>query len=316
VSSLETISTASVPLRRKMKFWNDTVSELMLGRTFAEAADARTFAGIVRKKDLEGFRLVEISGGTSFVTRVAHPDRRAPFAIQLSLSGEVDYRLNGAVQRLSPGDFLIYDMASGTELELPGPTRMLSLCIPRDALRRCIACPEAIASIAVSGQRGAAALVSRYLRDFWATVGAGLDVGSAVRFAHIAMELVASAYAAMPEARATQTGQPVQQHLRIRSYIEGQLANPDLTPTTIARALDMSQSYLHRLFGSQPESIARYILRRRLEECHRTLSDPLLRNRGVSSVALEHGFNSLSYFCRAFRARYGSTPTDVRRTAR
>jgi AraC-like DNA-binding protein len=35
----------------------------------------------------------------------------------------------------------------------------------------------------------------------------------------------------------------------------------------------------------------------------------------VSSIALDAGFGDISYFNRAFRRRYGATPSDVRAQA-
>jgi AraC-like DNA-binding protein len=42
------------------------------------------------------------------------------------------------------------------------------------------------------------------------------------------------------------------------------------------------------------------------------LSNPLLAERTISTIAYETGFGDLSHFNRAFRRRYGETPSDVR----
>jgi AraC-like DNA-binding protein len=46
------------------------------------------------------------------------------------------------------------------------------------------------------------------------------------------------------------------------------------------------------------------------------LTDSRFADRTVGSIALEVGFNDLSYFHRTFRRRFGATPSDVRATAR
>jgi len=46
------------------------------------------------------------------------------------------------------------------------------------------------------------------------------------------------------------------------------------------------------------------------------LIDARFSDRTVSSVAFEAGFGDLSYFNRAFRRRYGATPSDVRANSR
>ena len=46
------------------------------------------------------------------------------------------------------------------------------------------------------------------------------------------------------------------------------------------------------------------------------LTDRRLAERSIISVALDAGFQDLSYFNRTFRRRYGATPSDVRAGAR
>jgi len=54
----------------------------------------------------------------------------------------------------------------------------------------------------------------------------------------------------------------------------------------------------------------------RLLRAHRMLSDPARAQRPIGAIAFEVGFGDLSYFNRAFRRRYGVTPSDVRANAR
>ena len=81
----------------------------------------------------------------------------------------------------------------------------------------------------------------------------------------------------------------------------------------VAEACKMTPRYLHHLFSSESETVARYILRRRLEECSRALTLPSQRGRTVTSIAFDYGFNSPTHFGRVFRARYGITPREYRR---
>jgi AraC-like DNA-binding protein len=42
------------------------------------------------------------------------------------------------------------------------------------------------------------------------------------------------------------------------------------------------------------------------------VTDPAMRGRPVGELAFAAGFNDLSHFSRAYRARYGCAPRDVR----
>ena len=54
------------------------------------------------------------------------------------------------------------------------------------------------------------------------------------------------------------------------------------------------------------------VLEQRLVRAARLLRDPRHLARKVSDIAYLAGFNDMSYFHRAFRRRFGMTPSDMR----
>jgi AraC-like DNA-binding protein len=58
-----------------------------------------------------------------------------------------------------------------------------------------------------------------------------------------------------------------------------------------------------------------YVLAQRLARAHHMLTDPRRAGEKISNVARDVGFGDLSYFNRAFRHRYGETPSGVRADA-
>ena len=101
--------------------------------------------------------------------------------------------------------------------------------------------------------------------------------------------------------------------MSIRDYIETHLHDPDMTPQRIADALHMSARYLHHLFSDGDETAARYILRRRLDECARSMLDASRRDRSLLDIAMSFGFNNASHFGRVFRQRFRMSPSEYRR---
>ena len=57
------------------------------------------------------------------------------------------------------------------------------------------------------------------------------------------------------------------------------------------------------------------MLERRLGRATGLLLDPRWRDRKIADIAIEAGFSDLSYFNRAFRRRYGATPSAIRDAA-
>jgi AraC-like DNA-binding protein len=98
----------------------------------------------------------------------------------------------------------------------------------------------------------------------------------------------------------------------IKAQILASLGNPELGLAQIAASQRVSTRYVQHLFGLSGESFTGFVLEQRLLSVHRYLRDPKNRSSKVSYIADVAGFSDISYFNRAFRARFGATPTDVR----
>jgi AraC-like DNA-binding protein len=99
---------------------------------------------------------------------------------------------------------------------------------------------------------------------------------------------------------------------QVKSFIEGQLESPELTPRQIAGAHHISLRYLYRIFEAEHTSVGSWIRGRRLDHCRRDLTDPTLAGRPVSAIGARWGFVDATHFARAFRTAYGVTPSDYR----
>jgi AraC-like DNA-binding protein len=78
----------------------------------------------------------------------------------------------------------------------------------------------------------------------------------------------------------------------------------------------VSVRYIHQLFAADGTSFSKFVLQQRLAAVHLMLRDARFFGRAVTAIAFEVGFDDVSSFDRAFRRRYGATPSDVRETAR
>lgn len=98
----------------------------------------------------------------------------------------------------------------------------------------------------------------------------------------------------------------------IRAYIQTRIGDPALCLDDVAAHAQISTSYVRKLFAAEGARFSAYVLKTRLEMVARALTDPATRSDPVSAVASACGFNDVSYFNRAFRKRYGCTPSDWR----
>ncbi|MEU5979970.1 helix-turn-helix domain-containing protein [Streptomyces sp. NPDC047315] len=107
------------------------------------------------------------------------------------------------------------------------------------------------------------------------------------------------------------------QFLKITSFLQQHLNDPELTPATVAAAHHISLRSLHRLFQDHAHgaTVASTIRGLRLGGVRRDLTDPRLANRPIHAIATRWGFTRPADFTRAFRTHYGITPSDCRRLA-
>ncbi len=241
-----------------------------------------------------------------------HPSR---FFVHLQLEGEGIVRQDGREVRLRTGDFTLCDGARHYEISCPTDNRMLVLGVPTAKLRRHIACPESLATVVMRADGGVGGLLSGFLRNYWLHCRHSLDDESAEQIAVAVLDLLGAAYAQVPRTHAEHSSRGTAHRIRIINYIHAHLYDPDLSPAQIARACRITTRYLHYLFSDGEETVARYILGRRLEAASQALLADSQRGRTVTAVAFDHGFNSATHFGRVFRAQFGTTPREYRARA-
>jgi AraC-like DNA-binding protein len=241
-----------------------------------------------------------------------HPPR---FFLHLQLEGEGLIRQDGRDALLRTGDFGLCDGARHYEISCPAGGRMLVLGVPTAKLRRHIACPESLAATAMRGSTGVSSLLSGFLRQYWLQCRYSLHGEPAEQIAVAVLDILGAAYAQVPRTHAERSARGTAHRIRIINYIHAHLYDPDLSPAQIAAACRITTRYLHYLFSDGEETVARYILARRLDASAEALLADSQRGRTVTAIAFDHGFNSATHFGRVFRAHFRTTPREYRARA-
>jgi AraC family transcriptional regulator, positive regulator of tynA and feaB len=312
---LETFSTAELPPHRRIEYWNDLTGDAFTPLV-TDPVDRRAFAGRLTRTQIGAIRLAEARSEPAIVRHsrqhVART-RDASFMLCLQLDGVSVNRQQGREAVLRYGDFHLLDSSRPYEVSFQQFNRMLVLSVPHPELARRMPNPESVVGIAMSGRSGLSGLLSSLLCNFWQQRRTGDETFLSPRFSEAILDLVASAYACITAAAPEGSSIAIARREQIRSYIETHLHDPALTPGSVAAAVHLSPRRLHQLFEADGETVGAYILRRRLEECARAMSDAAQRSRTVTEIAFLHGFNNASHFGRVFRERYQTTPSDYRR---
>lgn len=311
-----TFSTQGVTPPRKVELWNERASTLIT-RLHVEPARGAAFDASLRAAEVGGIGFIE---ATSTPTRVVHAHSAesrggaVAYLIHLQLRGTCVNRQASREVLLGPGDFVLCDSTLPCELLLGGDNVMLVLRIPQLLLERRLPMPEAYINRHMPASRGGSIIAARFAALVWEQCERGISPLIAARLADSVCNLLAAAFM---ESGSALDGSTVtmQWKLRLRQFVDSRLDDPNLTPTQMARHFKISPRYIHKLYAREEESVSRYILRRRLEECQRALGDGAQRAKSISTVAFEWGFNSTTHFARVFRERFGRSPSEWRREA-
>ncbi|MFG1805510.1 helix-turn-helix domain-containing protein [Streptomyces sp. NPDC049040] len=168
----------------------------------------------------------------------------------------------------------------------------------------------------ISGRSGIGALLAQFVTQV-TTDPTPYTTADAYRLGAVLSDLVTAVLANVTDAEPHL--QPETRHrtlvLGVKAFIKRNLHDPELTPTAIAAAHYISGSHLHRLFRTEGTTVASYIRHQRLRGARHDLADRALAATPVHVIAARWGFKDHATFTRAFRAAYGTTPTDYRHEA-
>ena len=156
----------------------------------------------------------------------------------------------------------------------------------------------------------------RLLRAYVDAAYAGLSEENAdfpaLAIAHM-YDLAALTLGAAPEAESVARGRGVRA-ARLHAIKRDILAriDRDIEVAALAARHGVSGRYVRMLFESDGTSLTEFIRDERLKRARSMLLNPRFATRKIAEVAYEAGFNDLSYFNRAFRRRFGQSPSAMR----
>lgn len=100
---------------------------------------------------------------------------------------------------------------------------------------------------------------------------------------------------------------------KVKKYLEHSYMNYDLSLDSVSSLLNINPSYLSCIFKRcTGVNFLDYITNLRISAAKEYLSDPFKSSADIASMV---GYDSSSYFTRAFKKNTGLTPTDYRKQA-
>jgi len=218
---------------------------------------------------------------------------------------------------ISPREGVLLDAAHIGGVHFRTPASYLTIRIPREDVTRRLPAGTRLAGASMAADRSARQLLFSYLE---ATRDIDLnDSGEAARlYSEHILDLVSLALGADGEVRtvAEERGVRAARRSAVLRAIQTRSNDAALNAVAIAALLGVTPRYVHLLLEETGRSFSQHLLERRLEKTAVLLRDRRRLDAKIADIAAEAGFADLSYFNRAFRRRYGATPSDLRESAR
>jgi AraC-like DNA-binding protein len=306
------IKTSDIEAMRRMDYWRDMISSTFVALD-CDSPLRRDFSGSLETNELQDVRFSRVVADAQHVVRSRQRIRQSPddfFLISVQCGGGGIVAQEDRVAVLGVGDFALYDTAQPYELHFDGPFDQLVLRIPRPYLSRRIACPERLTALAFRASQGSTAVVS----DFMVQVYRQLDRfdPSCLTPMHQALVdlIVTGLSGTLTESLPTANRLVMRQ--RIKNFVEARLSDCSLDCQQIAAAHGISLRYLNKLFEGDELPLSEWVWSRRLEKARTAVECSRATGQSITQIAYDWGFKDPAHFSRAFKTRYGSTPSTVR----
>lgn len=318
VLPVHVFDTRVLPPAERYELWLDVVAST--APALISSPHVACFDAYARSVDLGSLRITDFTYPSLTMARTPRLIRQAdPEMYQLSLTrlgnGTVNQQRREASVR--PAEFTLLDnsrpFVAHHEAPPDEPLNTITVNIPHSLLPLSSAKVTNLLGSTLCGSTGMGGLLAQFLRQI-ASHPEQFATADTSRLGSIALDLISATLAQQLGAEDSLPGEVRQTALRrqVDTFIDNNLADPQLTPRAIAAAHHISLRTLHRMFAGEDVTVAELIRQRRLERCRRDLADPRMRAQPIYAIAARWGFPDKAHFSRLYRSTYGHSPQEFR----
>ena len=313
--SVRQFDTAHVVAGERNGFWADCIDRLFQGLKSDLYGD-QGFDGRISTVRAGDVVLARLEGDRHRVTRSAAQVRGSEtgyLKIVAPYVGCAGVQQKGRETWVTPDQWSIYDTTDSYAVSCPVRVEHLVVMIPKEPLVQRGLALDALMARRLGSSGGVARMALETMRTAYRELpgmseAAARGVGDAItQFVHLSMLDLAGIGTAVTQREALRE--------RIKQHVSTHLGDPELTVDAIAHALNCSRRQLYNAFAEEPDGVAGYVLRRRLQACRKTFDDRAQQHRSITDIAFGNGFQNMAHFSRVFRTHLGMAPSDYRRTA-
>jgi AraC-like DNA-binding protein len=300
------------PLRARVEAWRDLLTRKLLPSDVQPLNDD-PFHVDVQLRALPGLRFSWGTLGASRYTRSRRIASREDddFAIIANLDGEIVSAQNGREVVLGAGDACLVACTDPGIVSRAQLGRLVCIRVPGESLTPLVSQLHDRTGRIIPRDSEALRLLTSYIRVLDENQGLSTPELRASIVTHI-HNLAALAVQPTNDnfACVEHNGLRAARLRAIKSYILKNLSRGDLSVAEVAAHIRLTPRSVQMLLEDDGTTFSEFTLHARLARIYAALAEA--RHRSIGDIALESGFGDISYFNRAFRRRYGASPTEIR----
>lgn len=308
-----TITTRGVDQAARSRHWHETIARTYfpLDLSFPQP---ESFNGELTSWDLGEVSLSRLTSDALLYRRLPKHFREPgpeEFLVTLPAKSELRFTQAGREVRANPGAFFIERSHEPYEFSHAEAADLWVMKLSKDMLGGRVRAPDRFCSLQFDATNGANGLFV----DMVHLIPQRYDAMTAETRATVGRQLVdLLALAIQSDDRVLTSGASSVRtaHLaRIEAFVRRHIDDPELGPETVAGGCGISLRYLHELLRDTNQTLGQWIRDSRLQAALEDLKNPADR-RAIGEIAYARGFTDQAQFSRAFRARFGVTPSEAR----
>jgi AraC-like DNA-binding protein len=239
--------------------------------------------------------------------------RSGSFSVLLSRGTRIRQEQGGKSTERGDGDVLLGDLSRPWQTDMAPFQRVTGLVVQHEVLLALVPNAEDLAARPLPASPAIVSLLAGTL-DLATQLGADLDLLARDAVARHLIDLVALVLGARGDTAelARGRGLAAAQLMVMKRYVMDQLSDPKLSVRDVAARHGVSVRYVQQLFERSGTTFTKFLSEQRLLSAYQRLTNALLRAATVTQIASDCGFGDVSTFNRAFRRRFGATPSDIR----
>lgn len=308
--------TQSIAPPQRLAFWENYNATSLVGLKCNSWCESG-FVGRQDNLQLDDLGLARIAGNQHVVERDSSMIRTVPkesvFVSLVTGSGSFFYQ-DGDCQLLAPGELIIYRTDKPYLIGFSGVCEQFIFDVPQAQFaERCL--KRFDKSLKISADNRVQRLLLRTLSEQTGAFFQRPDSDRASGYKEQAFELLGNIIAGQSGPGCI-NALSASYLLAAKQCIQEQLGDSALSCERVAAQIGISSRHLTRLFALEDTLPSRFILEQRLVQARELLVARRGAGLDVSEVAYRHGFTSQAHFARAFKARFGMTPSQAREAQR